>query len=66
MEAAFGLRPIQHYGMAEGVANISQCENGKLHVDEDFAAVECLPIDEGGESDCYKVIGTNVSAPHYS
>ena len=65
MEAAFGLRPIQHYGMAEGVANISQCENGKLHVDEDFAAVEFLPVDEDDESDCYRVIGTNVSNPAF-
>ena len=43
IQRAFGVRPRQHYGMAEAVANISECEQGALHVDEDFAAVEFLP-----------------------
>ncbi|HEX7167607.1 MAG TPA: hypothetical protein VF230_11565, partial [Acidimicrobiales bacterium] len=34
--AAFGVRPRQHYGLAEGVANFSECVLGTLHVDEDF------------------------------
>lgn len=51
---AFGVRPIQHYGMAEAVANFSECVHGRLHVDEDFAAVEFVP---NGES-C-SVVGTN-------
>lgn len=53
---AFGVRPIQHYGLTEGVANISECPHGKLHVDEDFAAVEFLPNPYG---EGYKIIGTN-------
>jgi len=53
---AFGQRPRQHYGMAEAVANISECEFGALHVDEDFAAVEFIPSSAG--PDC-KIIGTN-------
>lgn len=56
MERAFGVRPKQHYGMAEAVANISECEYGRLHVDEDFAAVEFVP---NPHSLGYKVIGTN-------
>lgn len=56
MEAAFGRRPVQHYGMAEGIANCSQCRKGKLHVDEDFAATEFVPIDG---DDRFRVIGTN-------
>jgi len=52
---AFGVEPIQHYGIAEGVANISECTSGKMHVDEDFAAVEFVPADEPG---VYRVIGT--------
>ncbi len=56
MERAFGVRPRQHYGMAEGAANISECERGALHVDEDFSAVEFLPAEEAG---VYRVIGTN-------
>ena len=48
---AFGITPVQHYGMAEAVGNISQCEQGAMHVDEDFAALEF--IDDG------RIIGTN-------
>jgi phenylacetate-CoA ligase len=46
--------------MAEGVANFSECEYGRLHVDEDFAAVEFLPA---GAGSVYRVIGTNLSNP---
>ena len=56
MRRAFGVRPIQHYGMAEAVANISECPLGNLHVDEDFAGVEFA-----GEDSQRKVIGTNLS-----
>ncbi len=57
VERAFGVKPVQHYGMAEAVANISECSVGKLHVDEDFSAVEFLDDESGGR----KVIGTNFS-----
>lgn len=53
---AFGVTPIEHYGMAESVANFSQCPNGKLHVDEDYSYVEFLPTKI---SNYYKIIGTN-------
>lgn len=60
MHEAFGVRPRQHYGMAEAIANISECEHGSLHVDEDFAAVEFIQhTDIAG----YKIIGTNFSNP---
>jgi phenylacetate-coenzyme A ligase PaaK-like adenylate-forming protein len=52
---AFGVSPIEHYGMAEGAANISECEMGRLHVDEDFSAVEFVP--EDGIDSC-RIIGT--------
>ncbi len=55
MQKAFGVRPIQHYGLAEAVANISECPKGRLHVDEDFSAVEFLPTEEKG---VYRIIGT--------
>jgi phenylacetate-CoA ligase len=58
IERAFGVRPIQHYGLAEGVANISQCERGSLHVDEDFAVVEFIPTDD---ERLYRIVGTNVT-----
>lgn len=57
---AFGIRPRQHYGMAEAVANISECECGALHVDEDFAAVEFVPTKD---PDIFKVVGTNITNP---
>ena len=60
MERAFGLRPRQHYGLAEAVANISECENGCLHVDEDFSAVEFVRNSNGSG---FKIIGTNFTNP---
>lgn len=47
IRAAFGVQPVQHYGLAEGAANFSTCVHGKLHVDEDFAGVEFLPEGNG-------------------
>lgn len=58
IERAFGVRPRQHYGMAEGAANASECPNGRLHVDEDFAFVEFVPVEHG--TGC-RVVGTNVT-----
>ncbi len=58
MEHAFGRRPTQHYGLAEAVANISECERGVLHVDEDFAAVEFIP---SGDGTTYRIVGSNIS-----
>ncbi len=57
IEKAFGIKPKQDYGQAEGVANFSECELGNLHVDEDFSAVEFVPIP--GDDKKYRVIGTN-------
>lgn len=54
IQAAFGVRPIQHYGLAEGAANFSTCPEGRLHVDEDFAGVDFSP--EGGG--LTRVVGT--------
>jgi len=55
IEKTFGAPCRQHYGMAEGVANISECPEGNLHVDEDYAHIEFLPVD----SSSYRIIGTN-------
>jgi phenylacetate-CoA ligase len=60
IEAAFGIRPLQIYGMTEAVANASEAPDGVLYVDEDFAATEFLPADESGTCD---VVGTNLSNP---
>jgi phenylacetate-CoA ligase len=60
IQDAFGVRPRQHYGMSEAVANFSECERGLLHVDEDFAAVEFLPV---VGSDRQRIVGTNLTNP---
>ncbi len=55
IEAFFGVTPLQHYGMAECVANFSQqVGSDYLLVDEDFSFVEFI-----ASGDNYKVIGTN-------
>lgn len=58
IERAFGVRPRQHYGLAEAVANISESPDGALHIDEDFAAVEFIPVAGGG---AHRIVGTNLS-----
>lgn len=57
---AFGVTPLQHYGSSEAVANCCQCPRGRLHVDEDFAATEFIPVDHGQG---YRVVGTSLSNP---
>ncbi len=58
---AFGVSPLQHYGMAEAAANVSECERGRLHVDEDFAAVEFVRDEATGQS---WIVGTNMTNPY--
>lgn len=53
--SAFGIQPRQHYGLAEAVANISECEAGRLHVDEDYSYVEFIPEKE---NESCAIIGT--------
>lgn len=53
----------QHYGQAEAVANISQCTEGALHVDEDFSLVEFEKIE--GSENRYRIIGTNLINPAF-
>lgn len=59
IEQVFGVRPLNNYGMTEAVANICECVRGRMHVDEDFAAVEFLPVDDRR----YRIVGTNLSNP---
>jgi len=55
IERAFGVPCRQHYGLAEAVANISECTHGRLHVDEDFSYVEFIPNSDGTS----RIIGTS-------
>lgn len=53
----------QHYGLSEATANISECPEGCLHVDEDFAYVEFLPTStDGGET---RIVGCNWNNPAF-
>jgi len=61
LQEVFGVRPRQHYGLAEGVANFSECPNGLLHVDEDYALVEFMPYDV--DPDLVRIVGTALSNP---
>ena len=50
----------QHYGLMEGVANISQNKEGEWAVDDDFAYVEFIPVSKDTPSVC-RIIGTGFS-----
>ena len=54
---AFNTRAYQHYGLTEGVANISQRKDGKLCVDEDCSVVEFIH----NSKTTYSIIGTTLS-----
>ncbi|GHV04221.1 capsular polysaccharide biosynthesis protein CapK [Bacteroidia bacterium] len=47
----------QHYGLSEGVANISEDINGDLIVDDDFCYVEFIPVENTSPNIC-RIIGT--------
>lgn len=44
-----------HYGQAERVAALQQCELGNYHVREDYSLVEFLPDEHG-----IRIVGTNI------
>lgn len=57
IERAFDAKVVEHYGLAETVASISECEKGFMHVDEDFSLVEFEAVDNA--PGLYRIIGTN-------
>lgn len=58
IQKAFGVEPYQHYGMSEGVANISENADHQYIIDEDYACVEFIKDDP---ADTYRIIGTNLT-----
>ena len=58
IEEVFNAPVRQHYGLAEGVANISEHPDGSLIPDHDFCWMEFIPVDPENPSLC-KIIGTN-------
>ena len=60
----------QHYGLMEGVANISQDSKGDWIVDDDFAYVEFIPMEDvrrkkEDETVKCRIIGTGFSNPAF-
>ncbi|MDA7951865.1 MAG: hypothetical protein MPJ24_10305 [Pirellulaceae bacterium] len=53
----FQTSVAQNYGQTEGVAIFTECEQGKLHIDEEFSYVELIPVD--GQEGKYEVVGTS-------
>ena len=53
----FGVIPFQHYGLAEGVANISQMPDGTFEVDHDFSFVEFIKAKH--DESIFHLVGTN-------
>ena len=59
---AFNVPVRMHYGLSESVANISERPDGRYYVDEDFAAVEFVPL---RHTSGHRIIGTNFSNPAF-
>ena len=54
----------QHYGLMEGVANMSQDINGDWIIDDDFAKIEFVPVSNDNPNVC-RIIGTGFSNPAF-
>ncbi len=58
MKQAFPCASVfQHYGLTEGVANISENEQGELVSDEDFGHVEFIPVNMDNPALC-RIVAT--------
>lgn len=64
IEEVFEAPVKQHYGLAEGVANISEDPDGCLIPDQDFAFTEFIPIDKSNPEVC-RIVGTNYNNPAF-
>lgn len=58
IKKAFAVVPYQHYGMSEGVANISEDRDHRLVVDEDYSCVEFVKKED---SNFYRIIGSSLT-----
>ena len=56
IENFFNCKIRDLYGLTEGVVNISECEEGIYHIDENYSYVELIKIEDTDE---YKIIGTS-------
>jgi phenylacetate-CoA ligase len=59
IEEVFGTKVTDQYGLSEGCANASKCEQGNYHEDWEFCHIECLdgvPLPDGGMRG--RIVGT--------
>jgi phenylacetate-CoA ligase len=59
-EEWIGAPVTEHYGLAEGSANMSHCEQRNYHVDMEYCAVEALPVSTREDGTVCQVIGTGL------
>lgn len=57
IQQMLGAFPYNHYGLAEGVANISQYPDEHFGCDQDFSFCEFISKEDDGSK--YRIIGTN-------
>ena len=58
LHSVFGVYPMQNYAQSEAVATFRQRLDRRIFVDEDFAAVEFVPVDDSG---LCRIVGTTLS-----
>ncbi len=54
-----GAPATEHYGLAEGSANMAHCEERNYHVDMEFCILETEPVPGSGPGVC-RIIGTGL------
>jgi len=63
IEAGFGAPIFDRYGVSEFVVSMTQCDQGRLHVDMEFCIVEVEVTDETEDSETGPLLVTGL-APH--
>lgn len=58
IEKTFKTKLLNFYGQAEGIADIYQCEEGSLHINEDYSYVELIKDEK---TPYYRIVGTQLS-----
>lgn len=61
IEARFGCKVFDWYGLFERVAAIGQCEHGRYHLLSDYSHVELLAAGDGR----YELVGTNFNNQYF-
>ncbi len=60
IEATFGARVFDHYGMTESVVAIQECERGTYHVIPEYGITELLPMSDDPSGELREVVSTGL------